>query len=311
MKKFLLALVLLLAALVGLMALFPEETTRLAIHAERTASGLEHRTIDLDGETWHYLEGGPRDAGTVLLLHGFGGDKDNWVRFSKYLTGHYRVLVPDLPGFGDSARHPDWDYSLPSQRERLGAFVDALDLPPFHLAGNSMGGQLAALYTHEHPAQALSLGLFDNAGIDAPQQSDMQRALANGEMPLILRSVEDFDNLLAYVSYKTPFIPWPVKGVVAQRALDHAAFNRQIFEDYKEDRFSGLEHLLAEIKNPVLILWGAEDRVLDVSSIEVMQPLLPQAKVVIMEETGHVPMLERPQETASIYREFLDNARMQ
>ena len=55
---------------------------------------------------------------------------------------------------------------------------------------------------------------------------------------------------------------------------------------------------------------SAEDRVLDVSSIEVMQPLLPQAEIVIMEETGHVPMLERPQETASIYLEFLGNARM-
>jgi len=310
MKKFLLSLVVLLVALVGLMALFPEESTRLAINVGRSASGLEHRTVDLDGETWHYLEGGPQGAGTVLLLHGFGGDKDNWIRFSGFLAGHYRVLVPDLPGFGESARHPDWDYSLPSQRDRLGTFVEAMDIESFHLAGNSMGGQLAALYTHKHPAQVLSLGLFDNAGIAAPEQSDMQRALANGKMPLILESIDDFDNMLAYVSYETPFIPWPIKGVLAQRALDHAAFNRLIFEDYKEDRFSGLEPILAEIKNPVLILWGAEDRVLDVSSIEVMQPLLPQAEIVIMEETGHVPMLERPQETASIYLEFLGNARM-
>ena len=52
---------------------------------------------------------------------------------------------------------------------------------------------------------------------------------------------------------------------------------------------------------------SAEDRVLDVSSIEVMRPLLPQAKIMIMEDTGHVPMLERPQETAAIYLEFLEN----
>jgi len=306
MKKIVLTLVILVLAVVGLMAAFPEQTTQLLINAARSASGLEQKSAVVDGETWQYLEGGPQDAEVVLLLHGFGGDKDNWTRFARFLTQRYRVIAPDLPGFGESARHSDWDYSLPAQRDRLAGFVDALNLSPRHLAGNSMGGHLATLYTHHFAEQILSLGLFDNAGINAPEQSDMAIALANGKNPLILESSEDFDELLSMVAYKKPFIPWPAKGVLAQRAVDRAAFNRFIFKTYKGDRSSGLETVLEDIDKPVLILWGAEDRILDVSSVKVMQPLLPQAEVVIMQETGHIPMVERPEETSAIYLEFIE-----
>lgn len=307
MKRILMYLVILAAGLIGLMALFPEQTTNLGIRAERSASGLEHKTVVIGDETWHYLEGGPHDADVVLLLHGFGGDKDNWTRFSRSLTDYFRVIAPDLPGFGESTRHPDWDYSLPPQRDRVHSFVRALDLERFHIAGNSMGGHLAALYTHKFPEQVLSMALINNAGIDAPEESDLRRALAKGDNPLVVESLEGFDELLAFVSYKTPFIPWPMKGVFAQRAMDHAAFNRFIFESVVSDSSSKLEPILADIDAPSLILWGEYDRVLDVSSIEVMRPLLPQAEVVIMKDTGHVPMLERPAETATHYLEFVEN----
>ncbi len=306
MKKLLMYLVILVASLIGLMALLPEETAKLGMNAARSGSGLSYKTIVIGDETWHYLEGGRKDAEVVLLLHGFGGDKDNWTRFSKSLTGSYRVIAPDLPGFGESAQHPDWEYSLPPQRSRVNGFVQALGLEQFHVLGHSMGGHLAALYTHKYPGQVLSMALFNNAGINAPDESDMQRALAKGQNPLVVDSLEDFDRLLAFVSYKKPFVPWPVKGVLAQKAMDHAEFHQFIFESYISDRSSGLEPILTDIEKPVLILWGEFDRILNVSSVNVMRPLLPQAEVVIMKDTGHVPMLERPAETAALYLGFVE-----
>lgn len=307
MKKILTVSGILVAGLIGLMALFPEKTAELGISAERSRSSLQEKTVVVDGDTWHYLEGGPMDAEVLLLLHGFGGDKDNWTRFSKTLSESYRVIAVDLPGFGESAVHPEWDYSLPPQRGRVDRFVDTLNLERFHLVGNSMGGHLAALYTHELPGKVLSLALFNNGGISAPEESDLLRALARGENPLVVESLEDFDKLVAFAAHKQPFIPWPMKGVFAQMALDRVASNRLIFQALVNDRDSELEPILADIDIPVLILWGEYDRVLHVSSIDVMRPLLPQAKVVIMKDTGHLPMIERPAETAAHYLEFLQN----
>ena len=304
MKKIALSLLLVLACL---MAIFPEDTTRLMFAAERNRAGLELKSAVVDGETWPYLEGGSPDAPVLLLLHGFGGDKDNWTRFSRTLVEDYRVIAPDLPGFGDSARHADWDYSLPAPRDRLEAFVAALELSPLHIGGNSMGGHLSALYTHAHPEQVLSLALLNNGGIDSPQPSEMFLAVGRGENPLVLSSPDDFDRLLAFASHKRPFVPWPAKGVMAKKIFEQAEFNRYIFQALRDERYVPLEPLLGDIEQPVLIIWGEFDRVLDVSSIDVMEPLLPQAQVIVMQDTGHLPMLERPADTAALYLEFLVN----
>lgn len=305
MKKLLFVLLLFIAGLLALAALFPEQTTRLAFDAERSAAGLEHKTVQVDGETWHYLEGGPGEAEVVLLLHGFSGEKDNWTRFLKHLTGQYRVIAPDLPGFGESARYPDWDYSLVPQRDRVQGFVQALGLTRYHLAGHSMGGHISILYAQEYPTQVSSLALFNNGGIDAPNESDFMRHVQQGENPLVVRSEEDFEAMMAIVFNEQPFAPWPMKKVLAQRSMANAEFNQSIFESLLRDFESDLEPVLAAIEGPVFILWGDNDRILDVSSVSVMQRALPDADVVIMESMGHMPMLERPAETAEHYLTFL------
>ncbi len=305
MKRALMYVVVMLAALAGLMALFPEKAAEIAINAERSRSNLIHQTVVIDDDTWHYLEGGPSDAQVLLLIHGFGGDKDNWTRFSRHLTDRYRVIALDLPGFGESARHPDWDYSLPLQCERVNEFVKGLGLEQFHIVGNSMGGHLAALYTLQYPSKVSSMGLFDNSGVIPPNASDLQIALEEGRNPLVADSVEEFGDLITFVTYEKPFIPWPLEGVLARRAMNNAEFNRSIFKSLGGENFVNLDPILEDIESPVLILWGEHDRVLDVSSIEVMRPLLPDAEVVIMHETGHLPMIERPAETAEHYLEFL------
>ena len=300
-------LLIVVASLIGLMAVFPQATAKLAINAERSRSGLTYKSVVIDDETWHYLEGGPADADVLLLLHGFGGDKDNWTRFSKYLTGSYRVIAPDLPGFGYSTKHADWDYSMTPQRSRMNEFVEALGLEKFHIAGNSMGGYLAAVYSHKYPAQVRSLALFNNAGINAPNESDMQRLVAKGKNPLIADSLAEYDELLNFVAHKKIFLPWPIRGVFARGVMKQAELNRTIFDSIQGDLSSDLESVLVDIEKPILVLWGEYDRVLDVSSVDVMTPLLPQADVVIVKDTGHLPMIERPAETAEHYLKFMEN----
>lgn len=308
-KKLVLVLVLLAAGLVGYVELFPGHIADLGLRLERASGGMEYRTLRAGGETWHYLEGGPADAETVLIIHGFGGSKDNWSRFARFVTDRYRVVVPDLPGFGESARDPDRDYSLPSQRERLHGFVEALDLQTFHLLGVSMGGHLSALYTHRYPERVVTLALFDNAGVMSPVESDYWRALAAGDNPLVVEKPGDFDRLFEYIFHEEPFVPWPFRRAYARRAVEQSAFNRIIFGHLRAEALSyrdPLETLLPDIRQPVLILWGEHDRIIHKSSIDVMRPLLPQAEVVILKDTGHVPMLERPEASSRHYLDFID-----
>lgn len=307
MKKVFAILLLLPAmAYVGLGLAMPEKVAEWGIQAERARSGLVHKTIEIDGEIWHYLEGGKPTQETVLMLHGFGADKENWTRFSRSITPDYHVIAPDLPGFGESARHPNWRYDLPSQSRRVAGFTRALGLERLHVVGNSMGGYLAALYAAENPAQIISVGLFNNGGITSPTPSDRDTAMANGRNPLVVKTAEDFHTRMQWVAHKQPFLPWPVRGVLARRAAANGAFDERIFSAIRTDRTAGLEAVLPRIKQPTLILWGRQDRILHVSSVDVMRPLMPHAEVIIMEETGHLPMIERPGRTANHYLRFIN-----
>lgn len=306
MKKILLLLALVAVGAVTWANLYPAQFMHIALKSERDRNGLSEKTITVDGEVWHYLEGGIGKAETVVMIHGFGGDKDNWTRFAGSITPKYHVISMDLPGFGESARHEGWSYRLKDQRDRLNGFLSAIGVNRFHIVGNSMGGHLTALYTHGYPEQVITMSLFDNAGVREPVPSEMTKRKAKGENPLVISSIDEYDDLLDFVSVKEPWLPGPAKKYFAQRALDNAAFNLYIYQQYKGDRASGLEPILADIKHPTLILWGEGDDVLDKSMVDVMTPLLDNEEVVIMPETGHVPMAERPAETAAHYLAFIN-----
>lgn len=292
----------------GWVTMHPDETARWLIGAERARNGLAEKSIVVEGEVWPYLEGGDSNKPAILMIHGFSADKDNWTRYAAPFVDKYRVIAPDLPGFGEQARHPGWDYRLGKQVERLHAFAKAVGLQSFHMVGNSMGGHITALYALAYPEQVLSAALFDNAGINSPNPSDMRKKLEQGVNPLLTQSVDDFDRVIHYAMEVPPFIPWPVKPFKAREALAARDFNNYIFEQIVSDRATGLEPLIGNVQVPVLILWGREDRLLDVSSVEVMKAKLPSARVVIMEDTGHMPMVERPAETARYHLGFMEQA---
>jgi len=137
MKKiFILTPLIILLCLFGVYFLFPGVMFDLLKTAERSAAGLKQHSVYVEGLRIEYLEGGKGD--TLVLLHGFGANKDNWTRFGKYLTSHFRVIAPDLTGFGESSPDPDGNYTIRVQAERIKAFIRALGIKPLHLGGNSM-----------------------------------------------------------------------------------------------------------------------------------------------------------------------------
>ena len=304
-KPVLWALALVIVAPFGLAALFPADTARLAIDYERSRAGLTADTLSIDGEPWPFLAGGPETGETLLLLHGFGGNKDNWVRLAGELTGSYRVVIPDLPGFGDTSRHWDGDYSMLRQAERVQRFVDALGLGRVHVAGHSMGGYIAGILAHRQQERVATLALVTNAGVASPVESDVARMVAAGDNPLLPRTREEYDRLLEVAAFEPPFIPWPVRTYLADQAIAQADFREYLFDYLRRDA-GELGSRLAELEMPLFVLWGRHDRLIDVSTVEVIRALVPDAETVVMENTGHLPIIEAPAEAAAHYRAFLE-----
>lgn len=307
MKKLLLGLVLMLVAAASVLYFSPTTLLASVQLVERQLAGLTLKHVQVGDLSIHYYEGGPTNGETLLMIHGFGANKDNWLRFAKHFTARYHVIALDLPGFGDSSK-PDASYDVGSQVERLAAFAKALGIAKVHLIGNSMGGHIAALYAARYPEQVLSAALLDNAGVQSPQKSEMFQRLERGEPnPLVVKTPEDFSRLLDFVFVAAPPLPEPLQQHFAQQAMANSALYEKIFSHLVE-RYIPLEPELPKIQAPTLLLWGDQDRALHVSSIEVMRPLLKKPSVVIMKDCGHVPMIERPEETAMHYQAFLDQS---
>lgn len=308
MKKLVVGFAICVAAIAALLYFSPATLMATALFAERQAAHLSSEQITVGDLSIHYYEGGPASGETIVMIHGFGANKDNWLRFAKFFTERYHVIALDLPGFGDSSK-PDASYDVGTQAERVTAFVKALGLSKVHLIGNSMGGHIAALYAARHPEQVLSLALLDNAGVTSPKKSELYEMLERNEPnPLVARDPESFAKLVSFVFVQPPSVPANVQRYMAEQASARSEQNDKVFKHLRE-RYIPLEPELPKIQAPTLLLWGDKDRVLDVSSIEVMRPLLKKPSVVIMKDCGHVPMIERPEETAQHYQAFLDGVK--
>ncbi len=285
----------LLVGLAVVYFLFPGVLLTLATQAERRAADFEQREVDIVGHRIAYLIGGEGDV--LVLLHGFGADKDNWTRVAKYLTPHFHVIAPDLPGFGDSSREPKARYALDDQVDNVDAFVQALDLSAFHIGGNSMGGAIAGLYAARHPDMVKSVWLLAPGGVDTAEPSELDGLLGQGDNPLLIHTAADFERLLDFVFVEIPAIPDPIVGYLTEQAIAQRRFNEKIIQDFIANPAS-LESEAQKIQAPTLITWGDQDRLLHVSGAAILDALIPDSHVVIMKNIGHIPMIERPYESA-------------
>ena len=303
-RKILIVVLVLFVLSITLYYGFPGVLYDLLINLERQHSGLSKQSIKIDSHTIVYLEGGKGE--TILLLHGFGANKDSWNQFAKYLTPLFHVLAIDLPGFGESSRIETESYSISAQASRLQEIANALRLDKFHVAGNSMGGAISGKYTVDFPDRVLTLGLFNSAGIQTcPEKSELISQLEAGKNPLLsIKTIKDLDEFLKFVFVKPPWIPRPVKEYTTREAIVRNAFNEKVFKEFVEEKYS-LEPDLSKIGARTLILWGDKDRLIDVSCTKILENGLQNHTTVIMKACGHAPMVERPQEAANHYLKFL------
>jgi abhydrolase domain-containing protein 6 len=304
--RFLLLLIVAAVVVLGVMNFyFPDQLASLAMDVERGAAHLQRKETDIPGG-FHivYLEGGQGQP--LILLHGFGADKDNWTRVSRFLTPHYHVYAPDLPGFGESSKPDSAGYSIADQVGYVAAFAAAVHLEKFDLGGNSMGGDISASYAAAHPQQVHSLWLLAPGGVSTAEPSDLVKIIQAGQPnPLVAHTPEQYQQLLNFVFVKPPFVPKAVLGVLARRAADNAKLDDKIFVQLVNS--APLEPQVTGLTTPTLVVWGDHDRALSDTGAAVLTKLMPNAKSVIMPDMGHVPMIEAPSKTAADYIQFRES----
>ena len=278
----------------------------MLITLERLNAGFRRRSLQIGNHRMVYSEGGKGE--TAVLVHGFGSSRDSWNRMAGRLTKQYRVIAPDMPGWGESTRIESESYGYPRQVQRLREFITTLGLGRIHLVGHSMGGFICSAYAAQYPDDVISLGLIAPHGVAEPQASELARSVAAGDNWLVASSVPEFERLLDKVFGKRPYIPKSVLRQAAKRAITGSAKSAKIFwETQKND--PPLEARLSQIKAPALIIWGDQDRVLHVSCAEVFRQGIKNSEVLLLPGSGHMPLIENARQCATAWLKFVERTR--
>ena len=284
---------------------FTVATTQKIIQHERAKSNLETKVFTLaSGEKMVYAENRNVGAEPLLLIHGFGGNKDNFTRLASKLGG-YHIIVPDLLGFGESSKTMNSDYRADAQAKRLHELMQAKGVASnLHVGGNSMGGAISVAYAALYPKEVQSLWLVDSAGFWSAGMPESLKDATLDNNPLLVDSTEDFYDLYDFVMYKPPYIPKTVKAVFAQERIANKELHANILEQIVEDNVETRAKVIATNQIPTLVVWGEKDQVIKPDTVNLIKAIIPQSQVIMMLDIGHVPMVEAVEQTAKDYKAF-------
>jgi len=269
----------------------------------RRIAGLSSAWLETRYGQWHYLHGG---KGPLLIaIHGFGGDADNWLRIAPALTRKFRVIAPDLPGFGRSTKGEHLAFDIDSQVERLHGFVQALGVSPVVLVGNSMGGWISAAYAARYPGEIRGLWLLAPLGVKDSEKSSLQLSIdRNEQSPFQTAGLKQFrQQILIPMFGRLPWIPYPLQVFYAKEAEKLASNANSRFDQVRHES-KALESIASLIQVPVLLQWGTRDNAVDVSGVTALKNSIADLAVEIQDEVGHLPMLETPAESVRFFMEF-------
>lgn len=285
--------------------------------AELTAlyGGPDSQFVQLaSGGRAHYRDRGPRDAPVLLLLHGSNASLHTWEPWAAELAGPFRVVTVDLPGHGLTGAVPDGVYTQKAMAGFVLEFASALGLDRFALGGNSMGGGVAARFAIDNPGRVTKLILIDAAGFPSRTESDPGLGFRLARMPVVR-------NLLLVATPRALF-ETSLKTAIADDALVTA---EMVDRYWRLNRMEGsraatlvrfqsppdetVRERAGEIAVPVLVLWGAEDRLIPPDAGEALAAAIPGARLIVYLGVGHLPMEEAAARSAADAAAFLSGGK--
>ena len=275
-------LALLVAALgaIGFVLLRPMALYDLSTRAHLWAAGINDTYASVDGYRLHYFVGGPTNGDTIVLIHGIGGQAQDWSNLMpQFARAGYQVYALDLLGYGKSDRPADATYSVAQETRIVEDFLVQKHLQRVNLMGWSMGGWIAARVALERPEVVDRLVLYDSAGISFGMGVGPATFLPDTQ-----KKLESLYNLL---------MPDPVhfQAVVARDLIRRLQESSWIVERSVRSMLSGKDHLdgkLGSIRVPTLIVWGKQDHLIPVSSGEKLHQQIHQSVLEIFDGCGHM-----------------------
>lgn len=286
---------------------YDKEIVDTTLRTQEAIAGLKRHEVVIDGEKIFYLDNERTTAGrSIMLVHGFGDSGLSWTFFARiFRDGDYRVIIPDLLGFGQSGRSATADYRYEAQSKRLFALLALLKASNVHLVGSSMGGGVVAMMAMQQPQLVASLTLMDSSGVHY-KTTELDQQLMSGNNFLLAKNPADFERMIDFASFTRPPMPRPVLDFLAERAVRDSSLHEKIFH---QALFSDLNFLLLDldrIKAPTFIIWGEKDRVLHPDNAKVFKKYIADSRIQIFPNVGHLPMIEIPEISAFAVSQFID-----
>ena len=276
--------------------------------------GSPSQYVDLGGGlTVHLRDTGPRDAPVLVLIHGSNASLHTWEPWAERLGNRYRVIRFDLPGHGLTGANPTHRYATADFVDVVERVRAKLGLARFALAGNSMGGGVAWHYALAHPGRVAALILVDSVGQPEPGSQTPPLAFRIARMPVIrnLATVVTPRSLIADglpQAYANPKLADDKAIDLYWELLRYPGNREATIERFATPSDPATPALLKRLRMPVLILWGAQDHLIPVSSAQWLHANIPGSKLIVYPNTGHIPMEERADQSAADVRAFLQGA---
>jgi pimeloyl-ACP methyl ester carboxylesterase len=304
---------LLIVAVVAIFILgYAPDTDEAAMKA-KYAGGASQFVELKPGLNVHYRDEGKRDGRPLVLIHGSNASLHTWEPWVKILGRDYRVISLDLPGHGLTGTNPSNVYDNASYVEVVDGLLEKLNIKRAVIGGNSMGGGVTWLYTLTHPEKVEAMLLVDASGQPSAKSGSLPIGFRLMRMPVIKEAAR-------FIAPRSIFETSLRTSMSVQSKIDDALIDRywelNRYPGNREatmKRFAnprnmsaGNKKKLAAIKVPTMILWGAEDNLIPVTSAKWFADALPQAKLIIYPGLGHIPMEEIPEKSAADVKAWLD-----
>ncbi len=272
----------------------------------RLLAGLRHGSAIIGGvHVPYFIRRNPASPGAaapvpIVLVHGFGADKEGWLVTARRLGRQHSLVIPDLPGFGAAGAIPKHAASAAAQARVLAALLDELGYPRVHLVGSSMGGGISLRFARDYPERTASMTLIGSAG-PIVEKSELGHALDRGENPLLTSSPDDIGRLLQFVAETLPPMPGSVRRYLgAERYARRDALALAWDGWLTPPTTEGIPESLESIATPTLVIQGERDRVIHPATGKALAARLPNARLELLEGVGHLPMMEKPKLIAAL-----------